>query len=84
LPPLSAAQKCAFGLASSRFNLFNYDRYDDWMDSSTRLEMPEVGVWEGVKQVEEYIRFLNDTTYFQSVHQTFNASRDTIPVRNFF
>jgi len=79
-PTLPVAQlKCL--RAASGFNLFNFSMYDEWMTNSTRLELAEVGLWEGPKEIEEYLCFTAAPAIIKHYVSSYNASKDFILVR---
>lgn len=43
-PVITPLQKCLFGLANSKFDLFDTEKYNLWMDNETTFELAETGV----------------------------------------
>ncbi len=43
-PTLTSMQKCLLGLKLSQFNLFQTEKYNQWMDNATTFELAETGV----------------------------------------
>ena len=43
-PVITPIQKCFFWLANSRFDIFNTEKYNLWMNNETTFELAETGI----------------------------------------
>lgn len=66
-------------LLQSEFDLIQWDRYEEWFNESTELELPEVGIYVGPSGIREYVQ-ITVSKYFES-DTRYIYGPDVIPLR---
>eukprot|EP00984_Skeletonema_dohrnii_P025530 scaffold14713_cov135-Skeletonema_dohrnii-CCMP3373.AAC.1 len=70
---------CLESLHDSEFDLIKWDRYEEWFDENTKLELPEVGIYTGPSGIREYVQ-ITVSKYFES-DTRYIYGPDVIPLR---
>lgn len=70
---------CMESLVDSEFDLIEFDRYEEWFDETTILELPEVGIYTGPSGISEYVQ-ITVSKYFES-DTRYIYGPDVIPLR---
>jgi len=66
--PSLTAPDCAAGFVEAQLNLRQFELYPTWFDDNTSLTLAQTGVYEGVDDIEEYIRYMFPGSPYFSVH----------------
>ena len=61
---IDANEACMKSLIESDFDLIEWDRYEQWFDENTMLELPEVGIYKGPLGIREYVQ-VTVSKYFE-------------------
>jgi len=57
------ADACFSGLQSSKLDLMDTHKFDEWFDDSSILELAETGVYKGAAEIREYAEFFKSPFY---------------------
>jgi hypothetical protein len=57
-PPPLTAHECAGGFIAARLNLRKFELYDTWFDDNSSMTLVQAGVYQGVDDIKEYMKFI--------------------------
>ena len=76
--PALTAPKCAGGLIEARYDVRKFELYDTWFDENSTVTLVQAGVYQGVDEIEEYLKVLFPVSPYISVHGALHVEQSFV------
>ena len=76
--PALTAPECAGGLIEAGYDVRKFELYDTWFDENSTVTLVQAGVYQGVDEIEEYVKVLFPVSPYISVHGALHVEQSFV------
>ena len=74
------ASNCAAAFLSAQLNLRRFDKYETWFDENSTMTLAQAGVYKGVDDILEYMKFILPSSPYISVNGLLRSDASLVGV----
>ena len=76
--PALTAPECIGGFIAAGYNARRLELYDTWFDENSTVTLVQAGVYQGVDDIKEYMKFLHPVSPYISAHGVLHAEQSFV------
>ena len=76
--PSLTLPECAGGFIAAGLDLRKFELYDTWFDENSTVTLVQAGVYQGVDDIKEYMKFLHPVSPYISAHGVLHAEQSFV------